>query len=79
MQSESDIVKALAHEIANKITRKTISGLQRMPYDSPLSGDDSGLKTFGMKFVFRFNMNNPIIGIFTMKPLNHSLNTMYLS
>lgn len=44
MQSESDIVKALAHEIANKITRKTISGLQRMPYDSPLSGDDSGLK-----------------------------------
>ena len=45
MKNDSDIVKALAHDIANKITKKTIFSLQRMPYDSPLSGDDSGLTT----------------------------------
>jgi type I restriction enzyme R subunit len=45
MKNDRDIVKALASEIAKKITRKTIFELQRMPYDSPLSGDFSGLTT----------------------------------
>ncbi|MDD5581384.1 MAG: hypothetical protein PHY16_19215 [Methylobacter sp.] len=45
MKNENDIVKALASEIAKKITRKTIFELQRMPYHTPLSGGDSGLTT----------------------------------
>jgi hypothetical protein len=45
MKNDRDIVKALASEIAKKITRKTIFELQRMPYDSPLSGDFSDLTT----------------------------------
>ena len=45
MKNNSDIIKALAHEIANKITKKTIFALQRMPYETPLSGSDSGLTT----------------------------------
>ena len=49
MKNESDIVKALASEIAKKITKKTIFALQRMPYT--LSGDDSGLTTVGMRFM----------------------------
>jgi hypothetical protein len=43
MKNEIDIVKALASEIARKITKKTIFALQRMNYT--LSGDDSGLTT----------------------------------
>ena len=39
---ESDIVSALANEIANKLTRKTILALQRM--SDTLSGDESGLE-----------------------------------
>jgi hypothetical protein len=45
MKNDRDIVKALAREIANKITKKTIFALQRMPYETPLSGSDSGLAT----------------------------------
>ena len=45
MKNENDIVKVLAHEIAEKITRKTIFALQRIPYPDKLSGDFSGLTT----------------------------------
>lgn len=41
--SESSIVSAVAQEAARRITRKVISGLQRMKHT--LSGDDSELKT----------------------------------
>lgn len=43
MKNENDIVKALAHEIAEKITKKTIFSLRRMT--NTLSDEDSGLTT----------------------------------
>jgi hypothetical protein len=57
MKNESDIVKALADEIAKKIARKTIFALRRMRYT--LSGDDSGLTTVWDEICVQIQENEP--------------------
>lgn len=45
MRAESAVAKAWADELTGQLIRKAIGDLEEMPYDSPLSGEDSGLET----------------------------------
>ncbi len=42
--SESGVVRALAREVCQRLTRKMVARLQQFDGDALNSGDDSGLK-----------------------------------
>ena len=64
MLSESGIVKAVAKQAIQRITRSVIADLQRMEYT--LSGEDSELKTTWMKFACKSSMSSHLHGMSTM-------------